>query len=118
MSIDDYEIAHSISVLERNGYIVRKPSEADVPVVLKVLSDELWRTVDVRADALINGETCALIERFPIELVLGQDPKFREQHLPHIIGRKLGSYIADKLAADLALQVEEKINPLVPKVAV
>ena len=65
MSIDDYEIAHSISVLERNGYIVRKPSEADVPVVLKVLPDELWKTVDVRADVLINGETCALIERFP-----------------------------------------------------
>lgn len=114
---DYHETQHAIRVLENAGYIIRKPSEANLPVVLEAVPspNDPWQLA-VRADMMMNGTPFCLQQTFPIELVLNQDDdRFRTQDLPRIMGSKLGHYLAERLAENIASQVAEKITPLVPE---
>lgn len=117
-SAPDWEIAHCIRILESVGYIIRKPSEADISVVLEVEphGERSFYDIGIRADTTINDVTYAFAQRFPVELVLNQDDaSFREKTLPEIMGRELGRYIGDRLTHGLTEQVKAKIEPLVPE---
>lgn len=116
MDYEEYRLAEAIKLVERHGYIVRRPSEANIPVVLEV--PEYQRhpySIDVRADTILNGTPYAFAQTFPVEMILRRDdPRFREEELPRIFSRELGHYIADQMCTSLAAQVEEKITSLIP----
>ena len=115
--MENYEIQYAIRVLENAGYIIRKPSEANLPVVLEAVPcpHNIWHLA-VRADMMMNGTPFCFQQTFPIELVLNQDDdRFRTQDLPRIMGSELGHYLAERLAENIASQVAEKITPLVPE---
>lgn len=117
MSAGRWEINHAIELLEREGYLVRKPSEAALPVVLEVPAHQRSPyEVDVRIDAVLNGKTCRLSKPFPFDLLLNQDDDtFRRKDLPQILSRHLAHFMADSMAPMIAAQVKEKIDPLVPE---
>jgi hypothetical protein len=112
-----WEIGRAIEVLERAGYVVRRPSEVSLPVTLEVPEHQRnLYAVDVRVDALLNGQTCCISQSFPPDLLLNPDDnEFRTRDLPLILSRKLSQFMADSLAAGIAAQVKTKIEPLVPE---
>ena len=118
LKTDPHELRMMIETLEANGYIVRKPSEADLESVLEVERpvDRFNYEMDIRLDTTFNGVPYALMRRFPFELVLDPDnAEFRENALPRIFANEIAHYLADKLMPGIATQVEAKIKPLVPE---
>lgn len=116
--VDEWEVREAILLLEGNGYIVRKPSEAELPVSLEVMppDERSCYEIGVRADTKLNGVPYAFVQRFPVDRLLDpDDSEFRDNVLPRIMGKELGYYIAGKLSEGLAAQVKSKINPLVPE---
>ena len=118
-ALDPCQARQYITALEAAGYVVRKPSEVELPVVIEpVLDDERFTqySIAVRADCKINGKDLCWLERFPIDLVLSQDDEdFRANHLPRIIARSLADFISDGMVGAIKEQVKEKIDPLVPE---
>lgn len=117
--IDPWQARHYITELEAAGYVVRKPSEVELPVVIEpVLDDDRFTqySIAVRADCKINGQNLCWLKRFPIDLVLNQDDDdFRSNHLPRIIARSLADFISDGMVGAIKAQVKDKIDPLVPE---
>ena len=115
---EEREARFWIERLEAAGYVVRKPSEADLESVLEIEQPGRHSPyeIGIRVDTVFNGVPYALMQRFPIEMVLNPDiADFRERDLPRIFANKLGHHLADKLMAGIAAQVETKIKPLVPE---
>lgn len=115
------ELRFMIETLEGNGYVVRRPSEADLDSVLEIEkpgtgSAYHYGNIGLRLDTVFNGVPYALLERVPIELLLHQDDaSFREQEIPRMFGRKMAHYIADRFMPGIVAQVATKIKPLVPE---
>ena len=118
MSVVDFNIIYAIETLERAGYIVRKPVEASIPVVLEVRTTGErmpLQHVGLRADMMLNGVPVALVEHYPVDMLLSQDPDFRNNFVPRKISRMLANYLADAMLPGIRDQVKEKVTPLVPE---
>jgi hypothetical protein len=117
MRVSQWEINHSIDLLEREGYLVRRPSEIALPVTLEVVPHQSSPyEVSVRADAVFNGVPCYLAQSFPVERLLDPDSdEFRTHAVPQIMSSALARFMADSLREGIAEQVEKKIKPLVPE---
>ena len=116
--ISDWELARMIRALETNGYVVRRPSEADLESVLEVVPPEkpFQFEIGVRLDTKFNGTPFALLKYFPVELLLHtDDAEFREKALPQIMSREIAYHLAERMIPCIVDQVEKKIKPLVPE---
>jgi hypothetical protein len=112
-----FEINYCIDLLEREGYLVRRPSEVKLPVTLEVVPHRHspWE-VSLRADAIFNGVPCCLAQSFPADRLLDPDnDDFRSRAVPQIMSRELARFMADSLRGELTEQVKSKVNPLVPE---
>lgn len=115
---DEWELARMVRTLEANGYVVRRPSEADIESVLEVAPPErpFCYEIGVRLDTKFNGVPFALLKYFPIEHLLHPDDgEFREKVLPQIMSREIAHHLAERMIPCIADQVEKKIKPLVPE---
>lgn len=115
---DEWELAHMVRTLEANGYVVRRPSEADIESVLEVAPPEraFCYEIGVRLDTKFNGVPFALLKYFPIEPLLHPDDgEFREKVLPQVMSREIAHHLAERMIPCIADQVEKKIKPLVPE---
>lgn len=117
----DYEQREArmwIERLEAAGYVVRKPSEADLESVLEIEQPgrHSFYEMGIRLDTMFNGTPYALMQRFPFEMVLDpDDSRFREHDLPRIFANEIAHHLADKLMPGIVAQVKAKIDPLVPE---
>jgi len=112
-----YEINYCIDLLEREGYLIRRPSEVKLPVTLEVVPHQhsAWE-VSLRADAIFNGVPCYLAQSFPADRLLDPDSdEFRTRAVPQIMSNALAHFMADSLREGLSEQVKSKIEPLVPE---
>lgn len=115
IKFDEREVRLAIQYLEHFGYVVRKPSEAHLPIVLEVDQSSSRYEVGVRLDTVFNGVPYALRQSYPVEYLLAQDGHFRDKDLPKIMADELAYFISDKFRESIATQVKEKITPLVPE---
>lgn len=113
-SFERFEIARAIHLLETNGYVVRRPIEADLPAVFEIIQE--GGRVAIRTDLLLNGKTYCLKSSFDADLLLDPDlPEFRDRHVASIIFRELANYIADGLMRGAGDQLRDKIEQIVPQ---
>lgn len=116
--VDEWELSHMIRTLEANGYVVRRPSEADLDSVLEVAppTQPYQHEIGVRLDTKFNWTHFALLKYFPIELLLHpDDSEFRDKVLPQVMSREIAHHLAERMIPGIAAQVEAKIKPLVPE---